>query len=192
MKIKKIKIALILAIMFIGITAFSQNKGVSFKFVENNENYKTATFSIYGVNTDADVQVLKKTFAKDSNIKSFKIFYNRRCQIVYNKMIDADYIRMILQSEGAEYDKDYVIVHDKYTEQELYQAIKDNYADYNDRRKKIKGTWKFPVDYPEKNKNNKNNFSDIKAEWIEANPYKYKEITGKEYLDIANNSIIVK
>ena len=184
-------------ILLINISIFSysqtENIGVEFKYKTETIENTTAIFSIYGINTEQAANNLKNSILNDPNIISFKIFYNKRCKIIYNNNTDANYIRRILRDNSADYDMDYVIVLDKYTEEELYSVIKENYTEYNLRHTNTRGDWITPEDYPTYNTaEEKLTIEARRTEWIENNPERYKKMTGRDYLDIATNKRIIK
>jgi hypothetical protein len=181
------------ALLFSITLALAQNPNVNFRFVKTNEaaNTKTAVFTIVGVADAKQAGSLSQKIKALEGVQSFKIFYNRRCQLtlVNDDSYNADYIRSVLLSENTDFDIDYVTPLNKPTFVQLSEK-KEAHPVLDYKANPITEVT-FPSDFPKlidtgNKEADTKQLAKAKQEWIENNPDKYREITGMEYLDYSN------
>lgn len=171
---------------------FSQSTDVEFKYVKNNvENKtKTAVFTILGVKDAQQSNVISSKINSIEGVISFKIFYNRRCELITknDSKLNADFFRKILLLENADYDVSYVNINSKLTHATLMEW-KDSYPIIGYTPKPIPGDkWIYPASFPKITSDKKTKTEEAsllieKQNWIETHPEEYKTMTGLEYLD---------
>ena len=183
-------------ILFVIITlicynfGFSQSSDVEFKFVKQNTENRSNTiiFTILGVKDISQAESISNKFANTEGVISFKIFYNRRCELITKNVAkyNADYFRKILLHENVDYAITYVTANQKITHATLMQW-KASYPIIGYSPKPVPGNeWIYPSDFPvliSKNKADEIKLSKDKQLWIETHPEEYKKMTGIEYLD---------
>ena len=185
-------IALIL-LLFIGLT-YGQHDA-KFKYVKANtdENVYEIVFSIVGISGDKQSDEIQQAFYSFEEVKSFKIFYNKRCKIILDMGFNedngvyADKYREVLLAHDADIDIDYVIPETKQVMIELSQK-KNQYKDDYTPQLIPSNQWIYPKELAtiinnEKQKGDKKSLEKAKTQWIEDHPEEYKNMTGVEYLD---------
>ncbi len=178
---------IILFAMAIAISSFvfGQNR---FKYskIENNK-YETV-FTVLGIYDKATANQFINKLIETDNVIDGKIFYNRRCKITSKKELYFEQIRQIAQEFNADFQLGYCVIKDKRTYAEIAE-FSENYkiSDYTPQIIPA-SEWVFPADFPKKEKyTNAEDLKKAKQQWIEDNPYKWRDITGLEYLDFSIN-----
>ncbi len=166
----------------------SQDKQIFFVDNFKSDNYNAATFGIIGNIGTFDKKQLENYVLKLPGVISFKIFYERRCLIVFDNNLNILELRNIFLTTNLDFDIITISTNDKNIATELknkkayfpkYSAIKAPVDPVN---------WLYPESYPKRiNTGNKElddlNFDIAQQKWIRFNPEEYKKMTGLENID---------
>ena len=172
---------LLFAIIIASTVLYSQTESY-FKFQEQVNNKYETVFTIIGIeNTEISTKISKE-LESTKGVEVCKIFYNRRCKIISEEVLYVQRIHNILQKFDADVDISYCKINEKL----LYTELKS--AKLSSKKVKLNhipvSEWIFPDDYPkEKDIKGKLEYKLAIKNWIENNPERWKEFTGREYLD---------
>ena len=177
------KILFIAFAFYATFTLFSQTKG-DFKYSKVNNGIYETVFTVLGIDNENTATSFIKKLEQEDNVISAKIFYNRRCKVFSKEKLNLGKVREIAKQYNSDVDLGYCTNYDKLTYSDLYIfKVNNPINDYSP--KIIPGKdWVFPNDFPSKSTiNDELELRKAKQKWIEDNPYKWREITGVEYLD---------
>ena len=178
---------ILFALAFFAFFSLYSQSG-EFKYYKVNDGVYETIFTVLGIDNSNTANELIREMSQLKDVIDANIFYNRRCKIISKRKLNLEEIREITKRFNSDIEIGYCTGYDKSTYIELYDfTINNPITDYAPVIIPA-NLWKFPSDFPTKEKySDEKELKKAKQQWIEDNPYKWRDITGLEYLDFSIN-----
>lgn len=176
-------LCLIFTTLLLSNLLIAQTDMVEFKSVKSLGEGKVVYFKVANLISDDAQESLKHTFETDINIKEFNIYTDGNCKLIINNIIDGNYIKNLLLSQGLDYDYSTVKV--------IYNQNSPIYKEQKQKMQKNRNDG-MPEHYPifidtGDSKLDNENYENEKQLWVQEYPEEVAKLTGREVDEFTSN-----
>lgn len=176
-------LSIIFAALLLSNLLIAQTDIIEFKSIKPLGDSKVVYFKVANLINDDTQESLKHTFETDINIKEFYIYTDGNCKLVINNIIDGNYIKNLLLSQGLDYDYSTVkIIYNQNSP--VYKEQKRNMQ--KNRTDRMPEHYPIFVDTGNSTLDNEN-YDKEKQQWYKEYPEEVAKLTGREVDEFTSN-----